>query len=95
MLQFTNPRVAKNWVCKVQKDRTIHLPAIYSGELSNISYAAAQAMWRAGTNLLERKPEQQPEPDEAPAPSEPDPGLPAWGSPPPPPEPLQKKRTNK
>jgi hypothetical protein len=53
MLQFTNPRVAKKYRCLMHKDRMIHLPKIYSGLLSNISFAAAKAMHLAGTNLLE------------------------------------------
>jgi len=62
---FTNEIVSENCNCKVEKDRTIHVPGIYSGLLSKITPKAAARMIKTKSNLIKLKEGKTlPEPEE-------------------------------
>ena len=52
---FTNEIVSENCNCKVEKDRKVHVPGIYSGLLSNITPKAAARMLKTKSNLIDLK----------------------------------------
>lgn len=55
-VEFTNPRVAKEFIATDgYPDRVVHIPKIYMGLLSNISFAGALKMVERKSNLINRK----------------------------------------
>ena len=51
-LQFTNPDVAAKYTCTEDEDRLVTKPQVYSGLLSNITLAMADAMLAEKHNLI-------------------------------------------
>jgi hypothetical protein len=55
-VQFTNPRVAKEFTAAEDfPDRMVHIAKIYTGMLSNISFAGALRMVERKSNLIFKK----------------------------------------
>lgn len=55
-VQFTNPRVAKEFTAAEGfPDRMVHIAKMYTGMLSNISYAGALRMVERNSNLIFKK----------------------------------------
>lgn len=55
MLAFTNPRVTKEFEALTDYDPVVHVLPIYTGKLSEISFAAAQKMVADKSNLIVKK----------------------------------------
>jgi len=55
MLEFKNKDVAGKFESLVEKDRTVHKAGVYSGHLSNITPAMAEAMVKQNSNLIKEK----------------------------------------
>lgn len=67
-VRFTNPRVAKVFeAAEGFPDRVVHIPKIYVGLISNISFAGALKMEAGKTNLLFRKKKEEEKLEEPPA----------------------------
>ena len=54
-MEFNNKEVAEKYESIMGKDRTIHVPGIYSGLLSNITTKAAERMVIDKSNLITAK----------------------------------------
>lgn len=54
-LQFSNAEVQEKYESLVDNDREVQKPQVYSGKLSNITPAMAEAMIKGGTNLIKEK----------------------------------------
>lgn len=58
-VEFTNPRVAKNFVAAEGfPDRMVRIAKVYEGMLSNISFAGAKRMVDGKSNLIFKKEEE-------------------------------------
>ena len=55
MLQLKNAEVAEKYEALVENDRDVYKIEVYSGKLSNITPAMAEAMIKGGTNLIKEK----------------------------------------
>jgi hypothetical protein len=55
VLHFSNKEVAEKYESLVEQDRDVLRQQVYSGKLSNITPAMAEAMVKGGSNLIKVK----------------------------------------
>lgn len=55
MVQFNNKLVAAKYEAVFAKDKTIHIPGMFSGKLSNITPEVAERLVAGGDNQIKLK----------------------------------------
>lgn len=65
MVQFNNKLVAAKYEAVFAKDKTIHIPGMFSGKISNITPEVAERLLAGGDNQIKLKPAPAPKPETA------------------------------